>query len=932
MTRRSSFLRAEAQLHAHGCRPKTRGDHIDAHCPAHEDHDPSLSIDWKPAEGMLLVCCHAGCDVGRVMDELGLGLSGLHDDPAPKVVPDHRHRFNPEAIHNYTDQHGEILGRVHRKRCDCGKKAIHWDRPDGRGGWETQSPTVKPLYNLPNLLRGLRSGAPIFVVEGESSVDALTQLGQVATTNPGGSGPGKWRPIDTDTLRIAKRVTIIADNDGEGYKHAARICAELQRVGVSVSVKRAAVRTKGADIVDHLAAGHTLLDLVDVPDGLLGDTPADSVGLVDQIRPWEPPIPITASIMPPFPVERLSGLRTIVTQVAESYQAPADLAALSALSTVAAALGGRRAVRVKSTWTEALVLYACALLNSGERKSPVLDFFKEPLVSAQVQLLADAAPKLSADQQERRILAERMKSLESDAAKLKDAGARTDARKEAAQVRADLDALGEEPFPPQLTTADVTPEGLLRMMAEQYGRAAILVSEAGILGSLAGRYAKIPNLDLVLEAYRGAPYQMRRAGTGAVDLPSVNLTLCLCVQPGMMAGLASERENQFRASGLLARFMCAIPAPMVGRRSIDSPDIDGKVAADYHQRVENLALNIWDTDTTLHIGLDEGAAKLLREYRIHIEPRLGPEGDLFDLGDWGAKLVGNLVRIAGLITLYDKADAAEIPEARMRDALAMSDYFIAHAQRTFALMGGDSDVRLENPRRVLEYLRKQAAAAVADGRDPDESFTLRDVHYGMKRQAWVEEGGAEAVKQAVTDLAEYGWVRREIRATRGRGRPSERFEPHPWISSPPNRATKTTELRDIAQAEHWGGSGRAETHGDGHGNTGGAGTETTKTRTRSAPVPAQQRAPRSQAVRESNGVAEASTAWGTGAPSSVDIVGTGDAADPHSPSMADRSATWGNARNAAEFRAGSDSVGFVDPNAAWFSGESAGDDGDLETF
>jgi len=796
VTRRSSFTRFEAALQAHGCGPRVRGDHIDARCPAHEDHDPSLSADWEPNEGKMLVKCHTRCAVSAIVDKLGMLLADLYDEPSSGKSDDHKCRFTPQAIHNYTDADGEVLGRVHRKRCDCGKKSIHWDRPDGRGGWEPKSPQVKPLYNLPTLLQGLRAGAPVFVVEGEACVDALTGLGQVATTNPGGAGTGKWRSIDTETLRGAKRVTIVADNDKDGYRHAARICAALQKIGVGVSVKRSVVRTKGADIVDHLAAGYTLLDLEDVPDDLLGSEPADSVGFVDQIRPWEPPISITASIMPPFPVEHLSGLRTVVEQVADSYQAPTDLAALSALSAVAAALGGRRAVRVKSSWIEALVLYACALLNSGERKSPVLDFFKEPLVSAQATLLATKAPQLSAAAQERRILAERMKSLETDAAKLKDAEARNAARTEAAEVRAELDELGEEQYPPQLTTADVTPEGLLRMMAEQWGRAAILVSEAGILGSLAGRYAKIPNLDLVLEAYRGASYQMRRAGTGAIDLPSVNLTLCLCVQPGMMAGLASERENQFRASGLLARFMCAIPAPMVGRRSIDSPDVEETVAAVYQATVENLALTIWDTDATKYLELDEGAAKLLREYRIHNEPRLGPEGDLFDLGDWGAKLTGNLVRIAGLITIYDDAEASVIPEARMRGALAMSDYFIAHAQRTFALMGGDADARLENPRRVLDFLGKRAETLVDRRQDPDAPFTLRDVHYGMKRQAWVEEGGSEAVKQALDVLLEHGWIRREARVSRGPGRPSEKFEPHPWISKPPNRATVTTEPRD----------------------------------------------------------------------------------------------------------------------------------------
>ena len=40
-----------------------------AHCPAHDDREPSLSI--KDADGKLLVHCHACCDQSRVIAELG---------------------------------------------------------------------------------------------------------------------------------------------------------------------------------------------------------------------------------------------------------------------------------------------------------------------------------------------------------------------------------------------------------------------------------------------------------------------------------------------------------------------------------------------------------------------------------------------------------------------------------------------------------------------------------------------------------------------------------------------------------------------------------------------------------------------------------------------------------------------------------------------
>jgi putative DNA primase/helicase len=48
-----------------------------AHCPAHNDREPRLSIHQAV---MVLVRCHAGCEQARVITALGsLAANGLHD-------------------------------------------------------------------------------------------------------------------------------------------------------------------------------------------------------------------------------------------------------------------------------------------------------------------------------------------------------------------------------------------------------------------------------------------------------------------------------------------------------------------------------------------------------------------------------------------------------------------------------------------------------------------------------------------------------------------------------------------------------------------------------------------------------------------------------------------------------------------------------------
>jgi len=71
--------RLEAALASHGCDPQRRGDHIDALCPIHDDHDPSLDIDLGK-DGRALIICRVGCDAAEIIAALGLTFADLFDD------------------------------------------------------------------------------------------------------------------------------------------------------------------------------------------------------------------------------------------------------------------------------------------------------------------------------------------------------------------------------------------------------------------------------------------------------------------------------------------------------------------------------------------------------------------------------------------------------------------------------------------------------------------------------------------------------------------------------------------------------------------------------------------------------------------------------------------------------------------------------------
>ena len=85
---------------------KRAGKGWSAQCPAHEDRRASLSVA-EGADGRLLVHCHAGCDLERILEALRVDVKDLFPD-------DPRGRGEILATYDYTDEEGNLLFQVVR--------------------------------------------------------------------------------------------------------------------------------------------------------------------------------------------------------------------------------------------------------------------------------------------------------------------------------------------------------------------------------------------------------------------------------------------------------------------------------------------------------------------------------------------------------------------------------------------------------------------------------------------------------------------------------------------------------------------------------------------------------------------------------------------------------------------------------------------------
>jgi len=213
-------------------------------CPAHDDHNPSLSI--REVDGKVLLHCHAGCSQRDVIEAVkAKGLWQPEHTENPRIV----------ATYDYTDEQRNLLYQVVRYQ----PKDFRQRQPDGRGGWIWKKGEHQVLYRLPEVLK-----APIvFVVEGERDVETLREYGFVATTNAGGA-KAHWLPQYTEALR-GHEVILIPDNDAPGRKRVVNIARAL--LGKLVRLVVLELEGGSKDVTEWFSQGHSELELIAQVDG-----------------------------------------------------------------------------------------------------------------------------------------------------------------------------------------------------------------------------------------------------------------------------------------------------------------------------------------------------------------------------------------------------------------------------------------------------------------------------------------------------------------------------------------------------------------------------------------------------------------------------------------------------------------------------------------
>ena len=452
------------------------------------------------------------------------------------------------------------------------------------------------------------------------------------------------------------------------------------------------------------------------------DPPSNDVAAVrsigdnwpDPILPGQTPVPdIPPDVLPSW-VARMAGA------VAESTQTPSAMAVLCSLSVLATCLHRRFEVAPygeDDDYTEPVSIWTLTGMGSGNRKTSVINSLSAPLVRWEKLERDRLRPEIARNNAARMVGKKRIEKLTKDAVNAENDEERERLRK---LIEEEENTMPSEIIAPRLYTGDVTAERLQELLVEHGERMAVLSDEAGIFLIMAGMYSGgMASLDVFLQGHAGTPMRVDRAGRAAhVDKPA--LTFGLALQPGVLAEVASSRR--FRDSGLLARFLYAMPESTVGKRDVRQRlTISRMILNEYEARLFGLLEGRELTASAPRvIGMTDEARECWLDLAEEIEVKQGERGELESICDWSSKLPGAAARIAALFELAESGpNASHVGLKSTAAAVRLCRLLIPHAQAAFGLLGADAVdtdaaaiVKWAREGRMLSFSRRECQKAM----------------------------------------------------------------------------------------------------------------------------------------------------------------------------------------------------------------------------
>jgi hypothetical protein len=755
-----------------------------AKCPAHNGNSVnSLSIT-QGENGRALLHCHAGCGVPEIAETLGLSVTDLFEhkgqsEPVPtsrsvgKKKPKESKKKRtltseelPDGnVYGFTSPSGEVLyAQAHKGSYYKKIGEDLWQ--EGLNGF----PQV--LYNLHELVEGVRAGKVIFHTEGPKDTEtAKEKLDVVATTS---GGTTSWRK-EFRSYYVGADVVIVGDNDAKGRKYVAEVAEDLHPVARRVKVVELPGLGEAEDLTDWLEAGHTAEEFFEVVEKTGPYNPEEE-------EPWPEPRGLNESLPPVKPLdERMvpEPLREWVLDTSKRMDnAPPDFAAVAAVVIAGSLLGRKVGVRPKRNddWTAIPNLWGGLVGLPSTMKSPTLSQALRPVKRLSALRREEYEKVLKAHELDMMVTAAEKvalkKDLEATARKVTSASA---SRDDLEKVRTQLEEL-EEPTPPtprRYTTNDTSIEKMAELLIDNPDGLLLYRDElTGGLRSLdkAGHEAARA---FYLEAWNGdGSHEVDRIGRGSLFVKAVCVSVLGGIQPGpLRAYVEGAFDDGEGADGLLQRLQVLVYpdgsfsptdlTPNTKARDRAYKIFEGLAELDVGKFVGGLPEE-QSGDEVPYLNFESEAQDVFDEWRKTFEQDVVSEGHPAALESHFMKYRSLFASLALVFEAIDFIDGVEgaglaINKANAMRAYVWCEYLKGHAIRIYSPM---LDTPVRRAAALLEHIQR---GDIADG------AKTRDIW----RRGWRLLRTANELSEALDVLEEHGWVRREEVKPEGGGRPSK---------------------------------------------------------------------------------------------------------------------------------------------------------------
>lgn len=374
-----------------------------------------------------------------------------------------------------------------------------------------------------------------------------------------------------------------------------------------------------------------------------------------------------------FPVEALpTAFREYAEEASRVIKAPVDYIGLTLIAVASGLIGNSKIVRINSSWEEPASLYCALVGKPGIKKSPFIKLIKKFLRPLE------------------EILNEKYKNkLQSY-------------KKEILDYEVQKKNKLEEPVKPSreiLYVDDSTVEGLIQAAIKNPNGVMIISDELTLWIRSMNQYKGSNGTDrsYFLQALNAMDYKKNRSGEDLIIVKNIFHTILGGIQPDVLYELKDKCKIN---DGLIDRILFVFPED-IDDGTISNAGINEELGKTLDNCLKNL-FYLREKNNQEAIELEREAFELFNKWSVELKAMSRSANSIL-LG-FLAKQTGFTARLALIIhcvkVATEEISGSKIPEDTMRQAIALSRYFIKQAEKVYGILSQNQSEK--NIFRIIE--------------------------------------------------------------------------------------------------------------------------------------------------------------------------------------------------------------------------------------